>query len=294
MDRADTRSAIFPFGWTEWNGKYRDCVRKFWKGDGGTVNEFATRLVGSSDLYAWSGRLPYASINFITCHDGFCLQDLVSYNGKHNEANGEDNRDGANDNGSWNCGAEGPTDDRRHHRTCGSGKSATSSPRCSFSQGVPMLLAGDELSHTQGGNNNTYCQDNELSWLDWNLDDREAKLSRLRSAGRPHLERAACVSAAEVFPRPAHSRHRNQGPFVVWSRRPGNVGRGLGRGLCEMPGVRLAGDEIGDQNERGEPLVGDTILLLLNAHHEPIPFASACGSARASLAAVARHVQSKQ
>jgi glycogen operon protein len=161
----------FPPGWTEWNGKYRDNVRRFWKGDGGTANEIATRLCGSSDLYEWSGRKPYASVNFVTCHDGFPLQDLVSYNQKHNDANKEDNRDGADNNDSWNCGHEGPTDDpnivalrERQKRNF----VAT----LMLSQGVPMMLAGDELSQTQGGNNNAYCQDNEISWLDWNLDDR--------------------------------------------------------------------------------------------------------------------------
>ena len=162
----------FPVLWTEWNGKYRDCVRRFWKGDGGTASELATRLAGSSDLYQDDGRKPYASINFITCHDGFTLHDLVSYNEKHNEANGEDNRDGANDNNSWNCGAEGPTDDpaiielrERQKRNL----MAT----LMLSVGVPMMLGGDELGHGQKGNNNAYCQDNELNWLNWELDDRQ-------------------------------------------------------------------------------------------------------------------------
>src|SRR5262245_7511330 len=158
----------FPVQWTEWNGKYRDIVRRFWKGDGGLVSEFATRLSGSSDLFGDDGRKPYASINFVTCHDGFTLQDLVSYNGKHNNANGEGNRDGADNNDSWNCGAEGPIDDagvnilrERQKRNL----MAT----LLLSQGVPMLLAGDEFGHSQKGNNNTYCQDNELTWLDWEL-----------------------------------------------------------------------------------------------------------------------------
>src|SRR5437764_14027122 len=167
----------FPVGWTEWNGKYRDNVRRFWKGDGGTASEFATRLAGSSDLYAWGGRQPYASINFITCHDGFTLQDLVSYNQKHNEANGEGNRDGANDNYSWNCGVEGPTDDpgilglrRRQVRNLAAA--------LLLSQGVPMLLAGDEFLRTQGGNNNAWCQDNEIGWIDWGLAIKNADFLR--------------------------------------------------------------------------------------------------------------------
>src|SRR5947199_415406 len=152
----------FPVLWTEWNGKYRDSVRRFWKGDGGTASEFATRLAGSSDLYQHDGRKPYASINFVTCHDGFTLQDLVSYNEKHNEANGEGNRDGANDNNSWNCGAEGPTNDPAINALRARQK-RNFIATLFFSQGVPMLLAGDELSHNQKGNNNVYAQDNDTT-----------------------------------------------------------------------------------------------------------------------------------
>src|SRR5690242_11545650 len=159
----------FPVLWTEWNGKFRDTVRRFWKGDGGTTSELATRLAGSSDLYQDDGRKPYASINFVTCHDGFTLQDLVSYDHKHNEANGEDNRDGADDNNSWNCGAEGPTDDQNIVKLRERQK-RNFIASLFFSQGVPMLVAGDELSHTQNGNNNTYAQDNDLTWLDWDVE----------------------------------------------------------------------------------------------------------------------------
>ena len=162
----------FPVLWTEWNGKYRDCVRRFWKGDGGTTSELATRLAGSSDLYQDDGRKPYASINFITCHDGFTLDDLVSYNEKHNDANGEENRDGANDNNSWNCGAEGPTDDPKIIELRERQKRNLMASLM-LSVGVPMMLGGDELGHGQKGNNNTYCQDNELTWLDWDLDERK-------------------------------------------------------------------------------------------------------------------------
>src|SRR5207237_6083073 len=168
----------FPVLWTEWNGKYRDCVRRFWKGDGGTASELATRLAGSSDLYQDDGRKPYASINFITCHDGFTLQDLVSYNEKHNEANGEENRDGANDNRSWNCGAEGPTNDDKVN-ALRARQQRNFLTTLLLSQGVPMISGGDEIGRSQKGNNNGYCQDNELSWFDWdNLDEPLLKFTR--------------------------------------------------------------------------------------------------------------------
>ncbi|MEZ5287373.1 MAG: glycogen debranching protein GlgX [Vicinamibacterales bacterium] len=167
----------FPVGWAEWNGRYRDAIRRFWKGDGGMVSELATRLAGSSDLYDHSGRRPYASVNFVCCHDGFTLNDLVSYNQKHNEANLEGNADGENHNNSWNCGVEGPTDNaavvalrerqKRNFLTT-----------VFLSQGVPMLLAGDEMGRTQGGNNNAYCQDNDVSWLQWTLTAEQRDLIR--------------------------------------------------------------------------------------------------------------------
>src|SRR5947207_13581129 len=165
----------FPVLWAEWNGKYRDEVRRFWKGDEGRIGEIAYRLTGSPDLYQHSGRRPYASINFITAHDGFTLNDLVSYSEKHNEANGEENRDGDNHNNSWNCGVEGPTDDPQINKL-------RARQRRNFlttlflSQGVPMLLAGDEWARTQNGNNNTYCQDNELNWLSWEHNDEQKEL----------------------------------------------------------------------------------------------------------------------
>ncbi len=263
----------FPPGWTEWNGKYRDSIRRFWKGDGGLASEFATRIAGSSDLYQSDGRAPYASINFITCHDGFCLQDLVSYNQKHNEANGENNNDGANDNNSWNCGAEGPTDDpnilalrERQKRNL----VAT----LLVSQGVPMLLAGDELSHTQQGNNNTYCQDNELTWLDWNLDER-------RRGFLEFVRRAIRIwNTQPVFQR----RHFFKGrklrgtdikdiSFLDPTTGKDMTDEAWNAGFVKCLGVRLAGDLIGEVTDRGEPITGDTILVLLNAHHERIPFA---------------------
>jgi isoamylase len=261
----------FPIGWTEWNGKYRDCVRKFWKGDGGTVNEFATRIVGSSDLYETSGRLPHASVNFITCHDGFSLHDLVSYNSKHNEANGEENRDGANDNASWNCGVEGPTKDAAINALRERQKRNFIATLL-LSQGVPMLLAGDELSHTQNGNNNTYCQDSELTWLNWKLDKTQKSfLEFVRYVAQIWKEQP-------VFQR----RKFFQGRLIrgaeikdlSWFNPDGEEmsDEDWNAGFAKCLGVRLAGDVITETNERGEPLQGDTLLLLLNAHHEKIPF----------------------
>src|SRR5690606_18690687 len=165
--------AGFPWQWAEWNGRYRDTVRQFWRGDLGLKGEFATRMAGSSDLYEHSGRRPFASINFVTAHDGFTLEDLVSYEEKHNEANGEDNRDGHEPNSSTNCGVEGPTDDA-DVLACRERLKRALTGTLLLSQGVPMLLGGDELSKTQGGNNNAYCQDNEINWYDWDLDEREA------------------------------------------------------------------------------------------------------------------------
>ncbi|MFO0852670.1 MAG: glycogen debranching protein GlgX [Gemmataceae bacterium] len=260
----------FPPGWTEWNGKYRDDVRRFWKGDGGLASTVATRLCGSPDLYEWSGRKPYASINFVTCHDGFTLHDLVSYNGKHNEANGEDNRDGADNNDSWNCGHEGPTED--------AGVSALRERQkrnllatLLLSQGVPMLLAGDEFCHTQQGNNNTYCQDNELSWLNWEPTDSQKgfhqfvkKLTRLYRE-QPALRRRKFFQGRSI---------RGEGiTDVSWFAPSGkDMTDGDWTGFVKCLGMRLAGDLIAETDERGEPIVGDTLLVLLNAHHEPIPF----------------------
>jgi glycogen operon protein len=262
----------FPVLWTEWNGKYRDCVRRFWKGDGGTVSEFATRMAGSSDLYAWSGRLPYASINFITCHDGFTLQDLVSYNDKHNEANGEGNKDGASYNNSWNGGAEGPTNDPAIQALRERQKRNLIATLL-LSQGVPMIRGGDELSQTQQGNNNTYCQDNELTWLDWDLDPRrQAFLEFVRDMARIWKEQP-------VFQRRRFFQGRrirgSDIKDISWFRPTGNemTDEDWDDRSVRCLGVRLAGDLIGDVDERGEPIVGDTLLLLLNAHHEPLSFA---------------------
>jgi len=253
----------FPPGWAEWNGKYRDNVRRFWKGDPATVGEFANRLTGSSDLYMWNGRKPYASVNFVTCHDGFTLHDLVSYNEKHNEANGEENRDGANDNESWNCGVEGPTDDSAVNALRERQKRNFLATLL-LSQGVPMILAGDELSHTQRGNNNTYCQDNELTWLDWNLTPEKSNfLDFVRKVirvwtGQPVFQRRHFFQGRAI---------RGSGvKDISWF---GPDGREIGdeaweAGLAGCLGMRLAGDTIDEVDERGRPVVGDTLLVLFN------------------------------
>src|SRR5499427_9645416 len=261
----------FPVLWTEWNGKYRDCVRRFWKGDGGTVSEFATRMAGSSDLYAWGGRLPYASINFVTCHDGFTLQDLVSYNEKHNEANGENNQDGANDNNSWNCGAEGPTDDPTINTLRWQQKRNLITTLI-LSQGVPMLLAGDEFSQTQQGNNNTYCQDNDLTWLHWELTEEQQDFCNFVRAViqlrrmHPVFQRRKFFQERAIHGKDVHD--------ITWFESSGQEmsEEAWNSGYVRCLGVQLAGDLIGDMDERGEPVQDDTILLLLNAHYEAIPF----------------------
>jgi glycogen operon protein len=261
----------FPVLWAEWNGRYRDSVRRFWKGDGGLVSEFATRLAGSSDLYQGTGRAPYASVNFVTCHDGFTLHDLVSYSGKHNEANGEDNRDGTNDNNSWNCGVEGPSGDPEIVE-CRERRKRAFIATLFFSQGVPMLLAGDELSHTQRGNNNAYCQDNEITWLDWELGQREQEfLAFVKQVSRlwqtqPVLQRRKWFQNRSI---------RGTGIKDIGWLTPG--GQEMSdtdwtTDFVKCLGVRLAGDLIGHVDERGEPVTGDTLLLLLNAHHEEVLF----------------------
>lgn len=261
----------FPALWSEWNGKYRDCIRHFWKGDGGVASEFATRFCGSSDLYEWSSRKPHASINFVTAHDGFCLADLVSYDHKHNEANGEENRDGSDDNISWNCGAEGPTDDPAILEVRAKKQRAFIATLL-LSQGVPMLLGGDEIGHSQKGNNNVYCQDNELSWLNWELDD--AKKSLLNFTRRV----IAFFHEQPVF-------HRRR--FFHGQQLQGSTNREIlwvGTDGKEMSieawnssfvrclGVQLFGTAL-DVDERGEDVTGDTVLLMFNADHDVmIPF----------------------
>jgi isoamylase len=258
----------FPVLWTEWNGKYRDSVRRFWRGDGGAVSELATRLSGSNDLYATSGRRPYASINFVTAHDGFTLNDLVSYNDKHNEANLEDNRDGENNNLSWNCGAEGTTDD--------SGINALRERQkrnflatLLLSQGVPMISHGDEVSRTQRGNNNAYCQDNELTWIDWEFTDEEKALLAFTS-------RLVHVRLSQPV---LHRRKYFQGRSirgvkdVAWLTPDGKEmdDAAWNAGFGSL-GMLLAGDAIEEVDERGRPITGDTLLILLNAHDDEVPF----------------------
>ncbi|MGN6725553.1 MAG: glycogen debranching protein GlgX [Tepidisphaeraceae bacterium] len=260
----------FPVLWTEWNGIYRDTVRRFWKGDGGLASELATRLAGSSDLYENGGRKPYASINFITAHDGFSLQDLVSYNHKHNEANGEDNRDGADDNNSWNCGIEGPTDDP-HIIALRERQKRNLIATMFFSQGVPMIVSGDALSQTHYGNNNTYCHDDDLNYLPWEMDERkEAFLDFVRTCYRiwreePTLQRRKFFKGRAI---------RGSDIKDISFFEPGGneMGDDAWGGFVKCLGVRLAGDLIGDVDERGEPIIGDTLLLLLNAHWEEISF----------------------
>jgi glycogen operon protein len=261
----------FPAGWAEWNGRFRDTVRRYWKGDDGQVADLAYRLTGSSDLYESDGRRPSASINFVTAHDGFTLLDLVSYNDKHNEANGEDNRDGTSENLSWNCGVEGPTDDpavvalrERQIRNF----LAT----LFLSQGVPMLLAGDEIGRTQHGNNNAYCQDNELSWINWT----PARATRAQLEFTRRLIRLRL--AHPVF----HRRRFFQGRRIEgsevkdlsWFRQDGKemTREEWANGLTRCLALRLAGDAIEEADEAGNPIRDDTFLLLLNAHHEGVGF----------------------
>jgi glycogen operon protein len=261
----------FPTKWTEWNGKYRDAVRRFWRGDKGVVSELATRLSGSSDLYEQSGRRPYASINFITAHDGFTLADLVSYDQKHNEANGEDNRDGENHNLSWNCGAEGPTEDKRvlelRER-----QRRNLLATLMLSIGVPMISGGDELGRTQHGNNNAYCQDNPISWTHWEVTPSQRDfLDFTRRVIRiwkdhPVLRRRKFfqgrrIRGAEVLD-------------VAWLD---PSGREMADEFWNSPdarglGVRLNGDAIDEVDERGARIVSDTLVLLLNGGAEAIPF----------------------
>jgi glycogen operon protein len=261
----------FPANWSEWNGKYRDCIRGYWKGDGGLIGEFASRLTGSSDLYEHGGRRPYASINFITAHDGFTLADLVSYNEKHNEANGEENRDGESHNRSWNCGVEGPTDDaeinalrRRQRRNF--------LTTLLLSQGVPMICAGDEYGRSQRGNNNTYCQDNELNWLKWKRSGEERDLEvftqRLIALRTKHsiFRRTKFFTGRELDGVAVKD--------IIWLS---DDGREMTNAEWTSPHLRalavvLVGFASDVRDEHGEPLKDDTFLLLFNAHHGPVKF----------------------
>jgi glycogen operon protein len=261
----------FPAPFSEWNGKYRDTVRSFWKGDEGRIGEMGYRLTGSPDLYRHNGRRPYASINFVTAHDGFTLNDLVSYNEKHNEANGDGNKDGDNNNLSWNCGVEGPTDDpqinalrdrqRRNFLTT-----------LFLSQGAPMLTGGDEWGRTQNGNNNAYCQDNEISWFHWERDEKQNQFleftRRLIQLRKDH----------PVFRRPKFFQGRrirgSEIRDVMWFNPGGNQmsEEEWASPFVRCVGMLLSGDTSDVLTFEGEPVRDDTFLLLINAHYEPIPF----------------------
>jgi len=261
----------FPVLWTEWNGKYRDNVRKFWKGVPGQVGELGFRLTGSSDLYAHNGRRPYASINFVTAHDGFTLNDLVSYNDKHNEANLEDNRDGANDNESWNCGAEGETDDPEVNELRMRQMRNFIATLC-LSQGVPMLLHGDERARTQHGNNNAYCQDSELSWVHWEPGTRAVAMldwtQRMIAfrAAHPVLTREDFFQGSPV---------RGTGVRdVEWFTGTGEPMRDEDWQDPERRAVAmlLPGRGSGQTDARGRPVPAETLLAVFNASHEGMTF----------------------
>jgi len=261
----------FPHLWSEWNGKYRDTIRRFWAGDGGAINEFATRLTGSSDLFQHNGRRPSASINFVTAHDGFCLADLVTYHHKRNMANMEDNRDGDDHNNGWNCGVEGETDDpqinqiRRQQRK-------NFMTTLMTSQGVPMLRAGDELSHTQQGNNNAYCQDNEVSWLNWDLNEEQQEFLKFCKHViqlwhlQPVLKRRNFFQGRRI---------RGAGvKDIAWLMPDGGelTDAEWNSGSMRSLGVRLNGESMNEIDECGEPIVGETLLLLLNNQPDPVQF----------------------
>ncbi|MCI0570203.1 MAG: glycogen debranching protein GlgX [Myxococcaceae bacterium] len=261
----------FPVDWAEWNGKYRDTMRKYWRGDDRQAAELGYRLTGSSDLFLLGGRKPFHSVNFITAHDGFTLHDLVTYTQKHNAANQEGNRDGTDENLSWNCGVEGETDDVRV-LTLREQQKRNLVATLFLSQGVPMLVAGDEMGRTQRGNNNAYCQDNDLSWVNWALDERgkalldfAARMSGLRRE-QPVLQRRRFFRGSQIWD--SHLKD------LAWFRPDG---REMTREDWAKPYVRslgflLGGDAIATPGEQGQRIVGDTLLALLNAHHEPILF----------------------
>ncbi|MBS4729581.1 glycogen debranching protein GlgX [Mycobacterium sp. SM1] len=262
----------FPGLWTEWNGKYRDTVRDYWRGQPATLGEFASRLTGSSDLYEATGRRPSASINFVTCHDGFTLADLVSYNEKHNEANGDDNRDGESYNRSWNCGVEGPTDDPDILALRGR-QIRNFLATLMVSQGTPMMSHGDEIGRTQLGNNNAYCQDSELTWVDWSLVDKNAdllaftrKVTALRKA-HPVFRRRRFFEGAPI-------RKGEQVRDIAWltpagrEMTPEDWDSQFGKSIA----VFLNGDAIPSPDARGQRVVDDSFLLCFNAHDQAVKF----------------------
>ena len=261
----------FPPLWTEWNGRYRDTVRDFWRGEPASLAEFASRFTGSSDLYESDGRRPLASINFVTAHDGFTLHDLVSYNDKHNEANGEGNRDGDSHNRSWNCGVEGPIEDSEV-RELRERQKRNFLATLLLSQGVPMIAHGDELGRTQHGNNNVYCQDNELSWIDW-ADARDNDLLTEFTARLLALRRAHPVFRRQRFfqSRPIHGSSVDD---IAWLRPDGQQmsDQDWTTGYARTVAIFLNGQGIPDRDAVGERVVDDSFLLLINAHHQQITF----------------------
>jgi isoamylase len=265
----------FPPLWSEWNGKYRDTVRDYWRGQDATLGEIAYRFTGSSDLYASTGRRPYASINFITAHDGFTLKDLVSYNEKHNEANGEENRDGESHNRSWNCGAEGPTNDDQIN-ALRARQQRNFLTTLLLSQGVPMISGGDEFGRSQKGNNNSYCQDNELSWFDWeSLDESLLRFTRNLIA----LRRKHRIFARRRWfqGRPLHGTGVKD---IAWFTPQGKEmsEEDWKAGFAKSLGVFLNGDAIASTDMYGDRVTDDSFYFIFNAHHEPMPFILPDGS----------------
>jgi glycogen operon protein len=261
----------FPHGWAEWNDQYRDTMRAYWKGDGGLIGDFARRLTGSSDLFAHNERGPCASINFITAHDGFTLNDLVSYSEKHNEANGEDNRDGSDNNLSWNHGVEGPTKDAEITWLREQQKRNMIATLL-LSQGVPMLLAGDEVGRTQNGNNNTYCQDNELNWLDWTWNDNRWRLLNFTKQ-MIRLRREHPVFRRRAFFKgvPVGDQGRKD---VAWLKPDGHemTPDEWQKDFARSLGMWLNGEWLPETDDRGHPLHDASFLVLFNAHHDVIDF----------------------
>jgi isoamylase len=261
----------FPTGWAEWNGKYRDAIRAFWRGLGRDTGELGYRLTGSSDLYASNGRAPFSSVNFIVAHDGFTLADLVSYNDKHNEENGENNRDGTTDNNSWNCGAEGRSDDPKV-QACRAKQMRNFLATLLLSQGTPMICGGDEIGRTQRGNNNAYCQDNETSWYDWTLgEDQKALLDltkRLISLRRDHpaLHRAKFFKGRRIRGTDVRD--------IMWYRHDGAEMNDAdwNNPQTATVGLFLAGQGIDDVDEEGNLVVDDDFFLVFNGSEHPIPY----------------------
>jgi glycogen operon protein len=257
----------FPVRWAEWNGKYRDTVRHFWRGDRGHVGELASRLAGSADIYKWSDRGAYASINFVTAHDGYTLHDLVSYERKHNEANGENNQDGHNDNVSRNWGVEGETDNPEildiRFRSMKNFMATLA-----FSQGVPMISHGDEIGRTQRGNNNAYAQDNETTWVNWDVDERQQELLRF-------TRRVIAIRQANAVLRRRHFFHgHGETRDLVWLRPDGRemTEAEWHDGENHALGMLVDGEATDESDARGRPVKGDTLLLILNGGNAPVRF----------------------